>query len=143
MVTIVQEGQTFTTNSKFHIDERRVSLSNRSFQLLLLQRRCASCWGSLIQEPDSGRDLTASKHLSKIASHCAKTSDYISKGMPIAEAIFRLLLANRNKLMTIGEIYDGLSDRWVDRMNPGIPEPHGIYKIMTSDVFYGFAEDVS
>jgi len=62
--------------------------------------------------------------------------------MPIAEAIFRLLLANRNKQMTIGEIYDGLSDRWVDRMNPSIPELYGIYKIMTNDVFYGFVEDI-
>jgi hypothetical protein len=35
-----------------------------------------------------------------------------------------------------------LSDRWVDRMNPSIPELYGIYKIMTNDVFYGFVEDI-
>ena len=78
--------------------------------------------------------------MSKIASHCSKTADFIHSDMPLAEAIFRILLANANKPMPIQQIYEGLNQRWVDPINPRIPEMEGIYKIMSHDTFYGLTE---
>ena len=127
-------------SAQFHVSPERIASLGRSFQLLLLQRRCASCWGSLMQEPKGGRDVTAPRHLSKIASHCSKTADFINSDMPLAEAIFRILLANANKPMPIQQIYESLNERWVNPINPRIPEMEGIYRIMSYDTFYGFNE---
>ncbi|MCZ6615101.1 MAG: hypothetical protein O7F09_03530 [Chloroflexi bacterium] len=135
-----QEQEAPHVNTRFHISLERVASQGRSLQLLLQQRRCASCWGSLMQEPKGGRDITASRHLSKIASHCSKTDDFINSDMPLAEAIFRILLSNANKPMTTQQIYEGLNERWVDPINPRIPEMEGIYRIMSHDTFYGLKE---
>ena len=128
-------------NASFHISPERITSLGRSFQLLLLQRRCASCWGALMQEPKGGRDLTAPRHLSKIASHCSKTADFINSDMPLAEAIFRILLTNANKPMTVQQVYERLNERWVDPINPRIPEMDGIYRVMSHDSFYGLLEE--
>ena len=66
MVSTEQEQEAPYVNALFHISPERIASLGRSFQLLLLQRRCASCWGSLMQEPKGGRDVTAPRHLSKI-----------------------------------------------------------------------------
>ena len=135
-----QEQEAPHVSALFHVSPERIASHGRSFQLLLQQRRCASCWGPLMQEPKGGRDISASRHLSKIASHCSKTADFINSDMPLAEAIFRILLANANKPMTIQQIYEGLNERWVDPINPRIPEMEGIYRIMSHDTFYGLTE---
>ena len=128
-------------SSLFCDDVLLTANSGRSLQLLLLQRRCASCWGNLMQEPNGGRDLIAFRHLSKIASHCSKTADFINSDMPLAEAIFRVLLANANKPMTVQQVYESLNERWVDPVNPRIPDMEGIYRIMSHDTFYGLLEE--
>ena len=94
-----------------------------------------------MQEPKGGRDVAAHRHLSKIASHCSKTADFINADMPLAEAIFRVLLANANKPMTVQQVYESLNERWVDPINPRIPEMDGIYRVMSHDTFYGLIEE--
>ena len=137
MTSTEQEQETLHSSVLFHINQETLASRGRSFQLLLEQRRCASCWGGLMQEAKGIRSVIASRHLSKLANHCSKRPDFITSGMPVAEAIFRVLLANANKPMTVQQIYDGLNERWVDPRNPGIPEIDGLYRIMLQETFYG------
>ena len=126
--------------ARFHIDTEWIAAQGRSLKLLLLHRRCASCWGGLVQEPNGGQDIAAAEHMKRIAQHCSKTPDFIHPEMPLMEAIFRLLLANRNRPLNTEEIYEKLRERWVDPVNPRIPSEVGIYRLLSSDTFYGIRE---
>ena len=53
--------------------------------------------------------LTALKVISNI---CSKEPDFLLPGTPITEAVFKLLLANTNKAMTLDEIQSGLTTAW-------------------------------
>jgi hypothetical protein len=43
---------------------------------------------------------------------CANEPEFLLPGTPITEAVFRLLLANSNKAMTLAEIQSGLTEAW-------------------------------
>ena len=126
--------------ASFRIDQERLAARGRSFQLLLHHRRCASCWGSMVQRADGGREIRASEHLRRIAKHCSTVVDFIHSEMPLMEAVFRLLLANSTKPMTVEEIYRGLGEKWVDPVNPRIPTPEGVYWTLSRDTFYGISQ---
>ena len=126
--------------ASFRIDQERLAAQGRSFQLLLLHRRCASCWGGMVQRLDGGRSIKAAEHLRRIAKHCSTTPDFIHSEMPLMEAVFRLLLTNSTKPMSVEEIYKGLEEKWVDPVNPRIPPPEGVYRTLRSDTFYGISQ---
>ena len=144
MVETEEEQQQDTSYAQaiFSISPKRLDSLGRSLQLLLLHRRCATCWVKLMQDPQGGRGVKVSVHLRQIAKQCSTTPDFIHSEMPLAEAIFRVLLANGNKPMTTEEIYGVLNERWVDPINPRIPALEGVYKILATDTFYGIAEEV-
>lgn len=126
--------------ASFRIDQEELTARGRSFQLLLHHRRCASCWGSMVKRLDEGRGIRASEHLKQIVKHCSATAEFINSEMPLMEAVFRLLLANSTKPMTLEEIYGGLGEQWVDPVNPRIPSPEGVYWTLCSDAFYGICQ---
>ena len=128
--------------SRFSVSAERLTARGRSLQMLLLDRRCTSCWGTLLQSPDGGRNVKAAEHMRRIAKQCSTTPDFIHPDMPLAEAIFRILLANGNKPMTTEDIYLALDERWVDPINPRIPTVEGVYRILSTDTFYGIVKEV-
>ena len=142
MVLADREEQTEAPylRARFHIDKEWVAAKGRSLQILLLHRRCASCWGGFLQEPDGGLGIDAAKHMKQIAKHCSITPDFVHPEMPLMEAIFRLLLAKGNQPMTTEEIYEELKERWVDLVNPRTPSTEGLYRLLSSDTFYGIRE---
>jgi hypothetical protein len=134
----VQEEAEYLTD-RFVIAPERLAGWGRSFQLLLLHRRCASCWGTLIQEPGQGMNVTVAQHLRRIASQCSTTSDFIKPEMPVMEAVFRVLLGERNKSKTVEELFQLLREQWSDPTNPRTPTPATLHRLLTRDTYYGFA----
>ncbi len=134
-----QEEAEYLTD-RFVIDPDRLAGWGRSFQLLLLHRRCASCWGTLIQEPGQGMNVTVAQHLRRIASQCSTTSDFIKPEMPVMEAVFRILLGERNHPNTVEEIFQRLRERWSDPTNPRTPTPETLHRMLTRDAYYGFVQ---
>ena len=65
MVETEEEQQQDTSYAQaiFSISPQRLVSLGRSFQLLLLHRRCATCWVKLMQDPDGGRHIKVSEHL--------------------------------------------------------------------------------
>ena len=137
MVTEEQQEEATYLAASFKVDSDRLAAQGRSLQLLLLHRRCASCWGTLVQEPAQGLKIEAAKHLEQIAHHCSATPDFIHPALPIMEAVFRVLLSNGNEPMTLESIYETLWERWSDSTNPRTPTPEKLYRLLTSDTFYG------
>ena len=74
----------------FKVDPGRLESLGRSIGLLLRDRRCPTCWATLINESDQGLSIKARDHLKRVAEHCSKQLDYITHGMPIMEAVFRI-----------------------------------------------------
>ena len=109
-------------------------------QLLLLHRRCASCWGSLVQEPAGGLNIEAAEHLKRIARHCSASPDFIHAELPVMEAVFRILLSNGNETMTLKAIYEALLERWLDSPNPRTPPQGKLYRMLSNDTFYGITQ---
>lgn len=55
-------------------------------------------------DPDSGEVLRMDNLREAILSHCRWEPDYITRDMPLAQAIFRLFLASNNTPMTANEL---------------------------------------
>ena len=124
----------------FRVDPELLEKTGRSLKLLLLHRRCATCWGTLVQEPNMGMEIKADAHLKQLARHCSQTPDFIRSGMPVMEATFRVLLANGNKAMTLEAIHDALEEKWTDYANPRTPTPDRLYRMISREKFYGISE---
>ena len=127
--------------AKFFISQERLAHAGRSLQLLLLQRRCSTCWGTLVKDSKGAWKIPVKEHLKQIAKQCSKMPEYIHADMPLAEAVFRVLLSNGTKPMVMEKIYAALEDRWVDPINPRIPTSEGVYRMMGTDTFYGITEE--
>ncbi|MBI4198742.1 MAG: hypothetical protein HY533_06500 [Chloroflexi bacterium] len=121
----------------FAILPEKLEGQGRSFGLLLLHRRCAACWGALIQEPAGGLELPWQDHLVKIAEHCSANQDFVSPGLPIMEAVFRVLLSNGNQPTTLEEVLAVLQKQWSDSASHWVPPPAKLHRMLTRDVFYG------
>ena len=135
-----EEQEAAYLTASFTISPERLAAWGRSFQLLLLHRRCASCWGTLIQEPGQGMNVTVAQHLRRIAAQCSTTPDFIKPEMPVMEAVFRILLSGRNRPKTVEELFRLLQERWSDPTNPRTPTPETLHRMLTRDAYYGFAQ---
>jgi len=124
----------------FRVDPERLASRGRSLQLLLLHRRCASCWGTLVQKPAQGLGIKVAEHLKQIARHCSKAPDFIHPELPVIEAVFRILLSNGNQTTTLESIYKTLLERWSDPTNPRTPSPDKLYRMLSGDTFYGISQ---
>jgi hypothetical protein len=56
------------------------------------------------------------------------------------EAVFRVLLGERNKSKTVEELFQLLRERWSDPTNPRTPTPATLHRMLTRDAYYGFAQ---
>ena len=135
---IEEQPEYLLTN--FKVDLEKLAAMNRSFESLLLDRRCASCWGEMFQEPGQGTHIKASEHLKKIATHCSNTTNFIQSDFTVMEAVFRILTSNRNKPAALKSIYENLRKRWSDPTNPRTPSVDKLYRMLLSDTFYGISQ---
>lgn len=127
-------------SSTFAVSPAKLEGQGRSLNLLLLHRRCASCWGSLMQEAAGGLEIPWEDHLEKIAGHCSKSKEYITSGLPIMEAVFRVILSAGNEAVSLEQIIETLQERWSDSANHWVPPPPKLYRMVSRDVFYGIGE---
>ena len=135
-----QQEETEYLSASFRIDPERLTALGRSLQVLLLHRRCASCWGTLIQDPAQGREIEAAEHLEQIANHCSSAPHFIRPEFPVMEAAFRILLSNGTQPMTLQSIYEALRERWSNLTNPRTPPTDKLYRMLQGDTFYGIIE---
>ena len=126
--------------TSFKLDPEGLSARGRSLQLLLLHRRCASCWGGLIQEQGQGLEVEVAEHLERIANHCSISPEFIHPQLTIMEAAFRVLLSNGGQPMTLQSMYEALQERWSNPRNPRTPSAARLHRMLLADTFYGISQ---
>ena len=102
-----------TQELTYFIDVEAFEAVGRSLALVVKSRRCVYCAECENRPQEEGLLLRdAAEYMDQIADYCCHKPDYLLPGTPLTEAVFRLLLANRNRPMTLGEIEAGLAAAW-------------------------------
>lgn len=101
-------------DAKYSIDIKKFDAAGRSFQYAVYtrmsERGMAQLGGTSTELPKSFG--TPSEIMKIVASICSKEPDYLLPGTPISEAVFRLLIANGNRPMTLVDVQSGLATAW-------------------------------
>ncbi|MBI4496571.1 MAG: hypothetical protein HY689_01570 [Chloroflexi bacterium] len=123
----------------------------RDFPATVQSRMCPSCQARLGTEVEervpssdaAGRVVFESRRVrygadpvAVVAEHCATQPAYRNVRLPLMEIIFRLLLANRNRPMTVEEITQQVME-WVRPGDGRIITPLVIERLLQADDFYG------
>jgi hypothetical protein len=107
--------------------------SGRSFSAMAERCLCDNCRKKLKEEEG---EIPADKLLAAIKDCCSKQPDFITGELPVLESIFRILLANGNQPLDMGELGKQLSE-W----RGGYPDSSSgekLSRLLTSDRYYGF-----
>ncbi len=97
---------------KYQIDVRAFDASGRSFAYAVYSRLSPGGRAVVDDGKTPGGFGSASEYMKVISNICSKEPDFLLPGTPITEAVFKLLLANTNKAMTLDEIQSGLTTAW-------------------------------
>ena len=111
--TVDSEPEPAAQEPRYFIDVEAIEAARRSFALMVRSRRCVYC--TECENRPQEEDLVlrdTSEYMNQIADFCCHKPDFMLPGTPLTEAVFRLLLANRNRPMTLNEIEVGLAAAW-------------------------------
>ncbi|MBI2939898.1 MAG: hypothetical protein HYY04_05615 [Chloroflexi bacterium] len=139
--------------TRYFIDLQWYTQNNRSFQAMAQQRLCPACkakLGTEVQErvptvdPKTGRVVFemrnvpyASNPMTVVRSCCSKERSYVTAETPVAEALFRVFLANSNQPISAEQIREQLSNYISLADRPHGYSPELIERIIANDRFYG------
>ena len=96
----------------YAVDFQALEESGHSATFLVSSRLCWQC--QQIFDERQGEEIDMKEYMARIADDCSHQADYLLPGTPLTEAVFRLLLAAKNRPMTIQEIQDQLSAAWAN-----------------------------
>ena len=96
--------------ARYAISEDAANELRRNLSLVAYSRQCYMCQQEM--EIAESASVPLSDFMDNIAECCAEKPDYLLPDTPVKEAVFRFLLARRNKPATVEEISDELSRRW-------------------------------
>lgn len=113
----------------YRLDMEGYEAQGRSWEAFLRSRLCPSCQG----RGGDGNSLVAA-----IQECCSRKEDFITPGMPLMEAAFRLLLARGNQPLSVDELVGevtrlrGLGEARKASLWPLVE------RLLERDTFYGF-----
>ena len=97
---------------KYQLDTKAFEASGRSFEFAIYSRLSKSGKAVMDDGKIAGGFVTPAEYMKVMANICSNEPDFLLPGTPITEAVFKLLLANTNKAMTLDEIKSGLTIAW-------------------------------
>ena len=97
---------------KYQINARAFESSGRSFAFAVYSRLSPAGKSVVDDGKAPGGFGSASEYMKVMSNICSKEPDFLLPGTPITEAVFKLLLANTNRAMTLEEIQSGLTTAW-------------------------------
>jgi hypothetical protein len=97
---------------KYQIDTKAFDISGRSFSFAIYSRLSQSGKAVIDDGKSVGGFGVPAEYMKVMSNICSKEPDFLLPGTPITEAVFKLLLANTNKAMTLDEIQSGLTTAW-------------------------------
>lgn len=136
----IQESDSPSEKESYYvIDPSKTAELDRSLQMLLLSRRCPSCKARL---ESTGATPSVDEQIKDIAKNCANHEGYIRPEMPMQEIVFRSILAERNRPVSLSRLHDLVTDKWYTPTNPRSVSAAGLKLVLDYDEYYGF-KDVS
>lgn len=109
------DSQQARSEIKFRVDYDAGAAASVSIALLIASRKCYQCRQNDIEASVAQSDPKI--HVERVSQHCFKAADYLLPDTPLKEAVFRILLSNRNRGMTAEGISTALSTRWAKSTN--------------------------
>ena len=119
---------------RYFVDAGQAATAQRALAILVGSRRCHACQNTDEDAPKA--DSKSGPYFERIAEHCEQTSDYLAPDTPIGEAIFRVILAGRNKPTTAKEISDILTEKWAATAYPRDTSAAVIQRLLDRGGFY-------
>nr|MBC7244336.1 hypothetical protein [Chloroflexota bacterium] len=105
-----------TVNTKFHIDFSWWEKQNKDIRVLMKELLCPECSKTLADtpetqmvdliDPETAEVTRVDAVWEAIRACCSTKPDYITPDTPLIESIFRVLLANGNKPLSILELHE-------------------------------------
>ncbi len=120
---------------KFFIDPSRAKELGCSLEYLIFTRRCSSCRTSL---EDQKPLPSPAKQIKEVAKHCAKEEGFIRSTLPFQEILFRTLLAEGNRHMSLAELHYVITEQWATPIRPMNIKIEDLKRILEADTFYCF-----
>ena len=134
---------TFYTISPEWYENHGISLS-----LVVHQRRCAQCqayetWSE--SQKRRGKNSTANwqKEMREIMKSCSKKEDYIHSKTPMVEAVFRLLLKQGNRPMSVAQLGENIEATWALGMSPRSLSITTLKRVLNSQTSYGIKANLN
>lgn len=125
-----------TVNTKFYIDFSWWEKQNKDIRILMRELLCPECNKALSETPDTQMlDLIdpETAEVTKvdavweaIRACCSLKPDYITADTPLVESIFRVLVANGNKPLSILELHERIDKQ----------PPETILRLLTKGQIY-------
>jgi len=110
-----------TVNTKFHIDFGWWERQNRDIRVFMRELLCPECQqgmalqsnGQMVDmvDPETAEVIQMDAIWEAIRACCSHRPDYLTPETPLLEGIFRILLANGNKPLSVLELYERLGRR--------------------------------
>ena len=125
------------SNVYYVIDAEDVEKKGRSFDALLLVRRCSSCKKEI---GGFGSGQHQKDQIKKIEKCCSEAEDFLQPGMPLQEIVFRLLLKGGNRPTAISELHYALTEDLAKPTHPMNITVQALRNILEKDHYYGFKE---
>jgi len=112
MTDQTEQTQETVAEPKYQIDAKAFDATGRSFAYAVYSR-LSTGGKAVVEDGETPAGFgTAAEYMKVMGNVCANEPEFLLPGTPITEAVFRLLLANLNKAMTLAEIQSGLTDAW-------------------------------
>lgn len=129
---VTEKGNGVPVKNRWLIDPDWYEKNNRSFFDIAHRSLCTKCVEKLDKKK---KKATHSDILAAIRDCCARSPEYITVKMPIAESIFRVLLAS-GQPVELEEIGRQISERRGGDSYAGNPDL--IIRLLENDHSYGF-----
>jgi hypothetical protein len=116
----------FTTATKFHIDFGWWDKQNKDIRVFMRDLLCAECKERLAAQagsptvdmidPETAEVTKVDVLWEAIRACCSKTPSYLTPDTPMLDGIFRVLLANGNKPLSVQQLHERLDKKPADMM---------------------------
>ncbi len=118
----------------YAINERTYEDAGESYMFKVWQRLCWSGECRLCRRHPEGKPIvpgrTTERSIYNAARICPNKIQFITPGMSLLEAIFRILIVNGNQPMKFSEIVDKLKEHWGTEFPQRVESVESLRRIM-------------
>ena len=124
----------------YAINEQTYENAGESYMFKVWQRLCWSGECRLCRRHPEGKPIvpgrTTKRSIYNAAKICPTKVQFITPGMSLLEAIFRILIVNGNQPMKFSEILDRLKEYWGTEFPQRVESVDSLRRIMDADNEY-------